>query len=204
MHDEPREWDRGEFLISTDPSGSTSTSCTAISSPTGRRGCRARPRAWIENSLISASITVGKSASPRDHGSRRRTRISPMSSCSRRIAGGDCRSGSWSAFWRTRISRGLRRFALFTRDAQGLYERYGFGAPRGTSTYLERWTPNVYEMSRGDDDWRTGPRESSAFHTDDERQWVAELECGHTIHMRHDPPWQQRPWVLTARRSSSE
>ena len=38
----------------------------------------------------------------------------------------------------------LRRFALFTRDAQGLYERYGFGPPRGKSTYLERWEPNVY------------------------------------------------------------
>lgn len=34
------------------------------------------------------------------------------------------------------------------------------------------------------------------FHMDDEREWVAELDCGHTIHMRHDPPWQNRPWVL--------
>jgi GNAT superfamily N-acetyltransferase len=40
--------------------------------------------------------------------------------------------------------QGLRRFALFTRDAQGLYERYGFGPARGPSTYLERRTPNVY------------------------------------------------------------
>lgn len=36
------------------------------------------------------------------------------------------------------------------------------------------------------------------FHQDEDRQWVAELECGHTIHMRHEPPWQNRPWVLTA------
>lgn len=43
--------------------------------------------------------------------------------------------------------QGLRRFALFTRDAQGLYERYGFGPPRGASTYLERWVPNVYAKS---------------------------------------------------------
>ncbi|MEO7986938.1 MAG: DUF3565 domain-containing protein [Gemmatimonadales bacterium] len=35
------------------------------------------------------------------------------------------------------------------------------------------------------------------FHVDDEGQWVAELECGHTRHMRHDPPWQVRPWVLS-------
>jgi hypothetical protein len=27
---------------------------------------------------------------------------------------------------------------------------------------------------------------------------VAELECGHTQHLRHTPPWQVRPWVLTS------
>jgi hypothetical protein len=42
--------------------------------------------------------------------------------------------------------QGLRRFALFTRDAQGLYERYGFGPAQSTSIYLERWTPNVYAV----------------------------------------------------------
>ena len=36
------------------------------------------------------------------------------------------------------------------------------------------------------------------FHQDDEGHWVAELECGHSQHMRHDPPWQDRAWVLTA------
>jgi uncharacterized protein DUF3565 len=35
------------------------------------------------------------------------------------------------------------------------------------------------------------------FHQDDEKNWVAELECGHTQHVRHTPPWQLRPWVLT-------
>ena len=35
------------------------------------------------------------------------------------------------------------------------------------------------------------------FHLDDEGHWVADLECGHTQHMRHDPPWQNRSWVLT-------
>ena len=35
------------------------------------------------------------------------------------------------------------------------------------------------------------------FHTDAERDWIADLECGHTVHMRHDPPWQNRSWVLT-------
>ncbi len=36
------------------------------------------------------------------------------------------------------------------------------------------------------------------FHIDAEGDWVAELECGHGQHVRHDPPWQVRPWVLTA------
>jgi hypothetical protein len=36
------------------------------------------------------------------------------------------------------------------------------------------------------------------FHQDDERHWVAELECGHGQHVRHDPPWQNREWVTTA------
>jgi aminoglycoside 6'-N-acetyltransferase I len=36
------------------------------------------------------------------------------------------------------------------------------------------------------------------FRLDSERHWMAELECGHTQHVRHTPPWQVRPWVLTA------
>jgi hypothetical protein len=35
------------------------------------------------------------------------------------------------------------------------------------------------------------------FHTDEEGHWVAELACGHGQHVRHQPPWQVRPWVLT-------
>lgn len=35
------------------------------------------------------------------------------------------------------------------------------------------------------------------FHQDDERHWVAELECGHNQHVRHDPPWINRPLVIT-------
>jgi hypothetical protein len=35
------------------------------------------------------------------------------------------------------------------------------------------------------------------YHQDAESHWVAELECGHGQHVRHDPPWQERPWVVT-------
>ena len=35
------------------------------------------------------------------------------------------------------------------------------------------------------------------FHLDEEKHWVADLECGHKQHVRHDPPWTVREWVLT-------
>ena len=35
------------------------------------------------------------------------------------------------------------------------------------------------------------------YHLDDEGHWVAELSCGHFQHVRHDPPWQNRPWTQT-------
>ena len=35
------------------------------------------------------------------------------------------------------------------------------------------------------------------FHEDEHGDWVADLECGHGQHVRHDPPWSQRPWVVT-------
>ena len=38
----------------------------------------------------------------------------------------------------------------------------------------------------------------TGYHLDGDGQWVAELECGHTQHVRHEPPWQQRPWTQTA------
>ncbi|MCP8463211.1 DUF3565 domain-containing protein [Pseudomonas sp. ZM23] len=36
------------------------------------------------------------------------------------------------------------------------------------------------------------------FHQDEEGHWVAVLSCGHTQHLRHQPPWQSRPWVIDA------
>ncbi len=35
------------------------------------------------------------------------------------------------------------------------------------------------------------------YHLDHEQDWVAELECGHFQHVRHNPPWQNRPWVIS-------
>ena len=35
------------------------------------------------------------------------------------------------------------------------------------------------------------------FHQDQVGDWVADLECGHTQHVRHRPPFELRPWVVT-------
>jgi hypothetical protein len=49
---------------------------------------------------------------------------------------------------------------------------------------------------------RTDPDEGrpvsliTGFHQDEDGHWVVELSCGHTQHLRHQPPWQARPWVL--------
>ena len=40
-------------------------------------------------------------------------------------------------------------------------------------------------------------RRVTGFHQDAEAHWVAELKCGHNQHVRHDPPWESRAWVLT-------
>lgn len=42
------------------------------------------------------------------------------------------------------------------------------------------------------------------FHLDELEHWVADLACGHTQHVRHDPPWQNRPWVVTAQGRSEK
>lgn len=39
-------------------------------------------------------------------------------------------------------------------------------------------------------------RAITGYHRDDAGDWVAELECGHAQHVRHEPPFQWREWVL--------
>jgi hypothetical protein len=37
-----------------------------------------------------------------------------------------------------------------------------------------------------------------SFRKDDQGDWIAEVYCGHTRHVRLDPPWTTREWVTTA------
>jgi hypothetical protein len=38
-----------------------------------------------------------------------------------------------------------------------------------------------------------------SFDRDDCGDWVARLDCGHGVHVRHRPPFQDRSWVLDER-----
>lgn len=40
-------------------------------------------------------------------------------------------------------------------------------------------------------------RAITGFHQDEEGDWVAELRCGHNQHVRHKPPFFERPWATT-------
>ena len=39
---------------------------------------------------------------------------------------------------------------------------------------------------------------------DEHGDWVAHLVCGHRQHVRHNPPFLERPWVLTAASRQSQ
>lgn len=40
-------------------------------------------------------------------------------------------------------------------------------------------------------------RAITGYHQDPDGEWIAELSCGHSQHVRHDPPWQVREWILS-------
>lgn len=40
-------------------------------------------------------------------------------------------------------------------------------------------------------------RKITGYHQDEDGDWVAHLACGHQRHVRHNPPWMNRPWVTT-------
>jgi hypothetical protein len=44
--------------------------------------------------------------------------------------------------------QGLRRWLLATRDAHGLYEKFGFTPLKKPDIFMERHNPNVYILPR--------------------------------------------------------
>jgi len=40
-------------------------------------------------------------------------------------------------------------------------------------------------------------RKIKRFYLDEYGDWVAKLDCQHSQHVRHKPPFINRPWVIT-------
>jgi GNAT superfamily N-acetyltransferase len=147
MHDEPREWSRGEFAISTDRRRlQLDLVHNYLRSSYWASGM---PREVLERA-IQNSLTFGVYDASRQVGfARVITDCATYAYLSDVFIVENYRGRGLSKWMMECILshpdlQGLRRFALFTRDASGLYERYGFGPARSRSIYLERWTPNVY------------------------------------------------------------
>lgn len=41
-------------------------------------------------------------------------------------------------------------------------------------------------------------RAITGFRQDEVGDWIADLACGHSQHVRHQPPFRDNPWVLDA------
>jgi GNAT superfamily N-acetyltransferase len=147
MRDTPREWTRDEFLISTDRNRlDIETVHEYLGSSYWAAGM---PRSVLERA-IENSLIFGIYHDARQVGfARVISDLATYAYLSDVFVLSEYRGRGLSKWLMECILahpelQGLRRFALFTRDAQGLYARYGFGPPLGASTYLERWAPNVY------------------------------------------------------------
>jgi len=147
MRDTPRDWERGEFVVSTDRSRlDVELVHEYLAASYWAAGM---PRAILERA-IENSLTFGVYAESRQVGfARVVTDLATYAYLSDVFVVEAFRGRGLSKWLMECILahpelQGLRRFALFTRDARGLYERYGFAPASGSSVYLERWAPNVY------------------------------------------------------------
>jgi len=147
MHDLPRQWTRNEFVISTDRSKLDLDLVHGYLA--GSYWASGMPRPTLERA-VENSLTFGIYRGDQQAGfARVITDLATYAYLSDVFVVEPYRGRGLSKWLIECILahpdlQGLRRFALFTRDAQGLYERYGFAPVRGKSTYLERWEPNVY------------------------------------------------------------
>jgi GNAT superfamily N-acetyltransferase len=147
MNDTPREWRRGEFVVSTDRSRlDVDRVHEYLASSYWAAGM---PRAILERA-IENSLNFGIFHGDDQVGfARAITDLATYAYLSDVFVVEAYRGRGLSKWLMECILshpdlQGLRRFALFTRDARGLYERYGFEPARGGSIYLERSMPNVY------------------------------------------------------------
>lgn len=148
MRDEPHEWTCGEFSISTDRARIDLDAVHGYLR--GSYWAAGMPRDVLLRAIAN-SLTFGVYQASRQVGfARVITDCATYAYLSDVFIVEDHRGRGLSKWMMECILahpdlQGLRRFALFTRDASGLYERYGFGPARSRSVYLERWAPNVYD-----------------------------------------------------------
>ena len=86
---------------------------------------------------------------------------------------------------------------------QGIVDRDSLigGDQHGNSLLQKNDEGQSLTKPAGDCDRSTDRRDGSHildFHQDEDGHWVATLSCGHTQHLRHQPPWQNRAWVTEA------
>lgn len=147
MQDEPVEWTRGQYLVSTDRARVDFDVVHAyLRSSYWAKGM---PRDVLERAIAN-SLVFGAYANDGQVGFAR-----VITDCATYAYLSDvfileAYRGRGLSKWLMECIlahpdlQGLRRFALFTRDASELYSRYGFGPARSRSVYMERWTPDVY------------------------------------------------------------
>ena len=71
------------------------------------------------------------------------------------------------------------------------------GPEGGADEHDSQVRPSVYNRLLDDHQPNDMKREITGYHQDEKDDWVAHLACGHQRHVRHDPPWMNRPWVTT-------
>ncbi|MEH6457861.1 MAG: DUF3565 domain-containing protein [Cocleimonas sp.] len=47
-------------------------------------------------------------------------------------------------------------------------------------------------------------RKITGYHLDEHKDWVAELDCHHGQHVRHNPPFINRSWVISEQGRNSK
>jgi GNAT superfamily N-acetyltransferase len=146
--DVPREWRRGDFVVSDDPA--RLDKATVVRFITGSYWAAGIPQATMQRA-IAHSLCFGLYEGDKQVGFARvvtdRATFGYLCDVfveeSHRGAG----LGQWlvACVLEHPDLQGLRRLSLMTRDAHTLYQRHGFKAMADPTIYLEIHRPNVYK-----------------------------------------------------------
>lgn len=146
---------RGHYLISTDPAR---IDVDAVHAMLLRAyWCEGVPRSVVERALAGSmafGIYDASGAEPRQVGIARIITDKATFAYLCDVFIEEAHRGRGLSKWLIEIIldhpelQGLRRFCLLTRDAQELYEQFGFGPASNLTTYMERVNREVYTRSQ--------------------------------------------------------